>query len=307
MFIRQLKYLVTLAEVRHFARAAEACHVSQPALSTAIRNLEKELDLTLVRRGRRYEGLTEEGERVVGWAQHLLASYTAMRQEAMSAHSNLSGSLHIGAIPTTMAAAPLLIAPCQQEYSGINFNVSSLPAQEILRRLDSCELDLGITYLEDSALSGFSVHPLYIERYVLVTRDERALEGRSSMDWAEVAALPLCLLTQNMQSRQIIDAAFRKAGKTPIVKMETDSIFALYSQMRCSDLCAVLPHSVLSLIELRQELAIVPITPPLERQIGLVVRKQSPYPPMTAAMIELTRGIDLQERFDRLIDLALGT
>ncbi|HTJ97375.1 MAG TPA: LysR family transcriptional regulator [Rhodocyclaceae bacterium] len=302
MFIRQLKYLVTLAEVRHFARAAEVCHVSQPALSTAIRNLEKELDLTLVRRGRRFEGLTEEGEKVVGWAQHLLASYDAMRQEAMSAHSNLSGSLSIGAIPTTMSAAPLLIAPCQEAYEGINFTVHSMPAQEILRRLDSCELDLGITYLEDMALSGFSVHPLYVERYVLLTRDERVLENRTSLDWTDAAKLPLCLLTENMQSRRLIDAAFRTAGVTPKVKVETDSIFGLYAQVRCSDLCAILPHSALSLIELRQELSVVPLTPPLSRQIGLVVRKQNHYPPMTAAMIELTRGIDLQSRFDRLID-----
>ena len=301
MFIRQLKYLVTLAEVQHFARAAEACHVSQPALSTAIRNLEKELDLSLVRRGRRYEGLTPEGEKVVGWARHLLASYDAMRQEAMSAHSSLAGSLRIGSIPTTMSVVPLLIAPCQAEYGGINFIVNSLPAQEITRLLDNFELDLGITYLDDSALAGFTVQPLFIERYVLLTRDEQALGGRKSLDWKEVAELPLCLLTGNMQSRRIVDAAFRNADVTPQVKMETDSIFGLYSQIRCSDLCAILPHSALSLIELREELSVVPITPMLERQIGLIARKQNPYPPMTAAMIELTRGLDLQERFDRLI------
>ena len=301
MFIRQLKYLVTLAEVRHFARAAERCHVSQPALSTAIRNLEKELDLHLVRRGRRYEGLTAEGERVVGWAQHLLASYEAMRQEAMSAHSNLKGSLNIGAIPTTMPVVPLLSTPCQEQYAGIDFTILSLPAQEITRRLDSCELDLGVTYLGDTMLAGFTVHPLYVERYVLMTRDDAMLKGRTHLEWGEVAELPLCLLTGNMQSRSIIDTAFRQAGVTPRVKMETDSIFGLYSQIRCSNLCAVVPHSVLSLIELRQEICVVQIVPELSRQIGLIARKQDPYPPMTAAMIELTRGIDLQSRFDRLI------
>jgi DNA-binding transcriptional LysR family regulator len=108
MFIRQLKYLVALAEIGHFSRAAELCHVSQPALSTAIRNLEKELELSLVRRGRNYEGLTAEGERVVGWAQQLLSSYDAMRQETVSAHKNLSGTLRIGAIPTAVPIAPCL-------------------------------------------------------------------------------------------------------------------------------------------------------------------------------------------------------
>jgi DNA-binding transcriptional LysR family regulator len=63
MFIRQLEYLVTLAREKHFAKAAEACHVSQPALSSAIRSLEKELGVMIVQRGRRFLGLTAEGER----------------------------------------------------------------------------------------------------------------------------------------------------------------------------------------------------------------------------------------------------
>jgi len=72
MFIRQLEYLVTLAREKHFARAAEACHVSQPALSSAIRTLEAELGLGIVERTRRFVGFTEDGERVLGccWLLH---------------------------------------------------------------------------------------------------------------------------------------------------------------------------------------------------------------------------------------------
>jgi len=294
MFIRQLKYLVTLAEVGHFSRAAAACHVSQPALSTAIRNLEKELDLNLVRRGRNFEGLTEEGRRVVGWAQHLLSSYEAMRQETVKVNKNLAGTLRIGAVPTTMPVVPLLTAPCQEEYGDISVTVLSLPADEIARRLDSFDLD-------DKALAGFQLYPLFVERYMLVVRDEALLGGRQSLSWGEAAELPLCLLTSNMHSRRLIDAAFRDAGVTPRIRVETDSIFALYAQLRCSDLCAVLPHSVLSLIELRQEMTVVPVVPQLSCEIGLVLRRQSPYPPITAAALELALKVPLQARFDALI------
>jgi len=301
MFIRQLKYLVTLAEVAHFSRAAEACNVSQPALSTAIRNLEKELELNLVRRGRNYEGLTVEGERVVGWAQQLLSSYEAMRQETVNAHKNLSGTLRIGAIPTTMPVVPFLTSPCQEEYSEIKVTVLSLPSDEIVRRLDNCDLDMGLTFLDEKSLAGFQMYPLFVERYVLVARDEAILQGRQSLSWNEVAELPLCLLTANMQSRRIIDAAFRSAGATPRIRVETDSIFALYAQLRCSSLCAVAPHSVLSLVELRQEICVVPITPSLSREIGLVIRRQNPYPPVTAAALEMALKVPLQARFDSLI------
>lgn len=301
MFIRQLQYLVTLAEVGHFSRAAEACHVSQPALSTAIRNLEKELGLNLVRRGRNYEGLTLEGQRVVGWAQHLLASYQAMRQEAADLHNNLSGALRIGAIPTTMPVLPLLTAPCLQAHAGIRATVLSLASDEIIRRLDNYDLDLGVTFLDDKALAGFQVHPLYVERYVLVARDAAVLGGRAALSWSEAAALPLCLLTANMQSRRIVDAAFRQAGATPHVRVETDSIFALYAQLRCSDLCAVLPHSVLSLVELRQEMSVAALTPQLSREIGLVVRREAALAPVTAAALALALQVPLQQRFDSLI------
>lgn len=301
MFIRQLEYLVTLAQLGHFSRAAEACHVSQPALSSAIGKLEKELGINLVLRGRNYEGLTEEGRRVLGWAQHMLSSYESLKQEAVHANKTLSGQLRIGAIPTAMPVVPYLTAPCQDAYSAVELTVLSLSSEQIAVRLDNCDLDVGVTFIDDNVLAGFEVHPLFVERYVLVARDGAAFGGKTSMDWREVAEFPLCLLTSNMQSRQIIDAAFRGAGAKPWIRVETDSIFALYAQIRFSDLCAVVPHSVLSLIELRQELCIVPIVPQLSRPIGMVLRRQDPHPPVTAAMLEMALKVPLQQRFDSLI------
>ncbi|NGZ86480.1 LysR family transcriptional regulator [Duganella aceris] len=301
MFIRQLEYLVALAELGHFSRAADACHVSQPALSSAIAKLEQELDLQLVRRGRNYEGLTDEGRRVVGWAQHMLSSYEAMRQEAVDANRTPTGTLRIGAIPTAMPVVPFLTAGCHERYRGIKLTILSLPSDEIVRRLDNCDLDLGLTFLDGNVLAGFQVHPLFQERYVLVARDPAVFGGRSALSWAQAAELDLCLLTANMQSRQIIDAAFRSVAAKPRIQVETDSIFALYAQVRFSDLCAVVPHSVLSLIELRQELSIVPLLPQLSRQIGLVLREQDPLPAVTAAVLQLALQVPLQARFDGLI------
>ncbi|MER6540105.1 LysR family transcriptional regulator, partial [Streptomyces sp900105755] len=78
MPLRRLEYLVALARERHFARAAAACHVSQPSLSAAIRRLEHERDVPIVRRGRRYEDLTPEGEVVLAWAHRILTEGDAL-------------------------------------------------------------------------------------------------------------------------------------------------------------------------------------------------------------------------------------
>src|SRR6476646_10160951 len=82
MFIRQLTYLTALDKRRRFGCAAQSCHVSQPALSNAIRELKRELGITIIKRNRTFEGITPEGERVILWARQMLASLEGLRQEA---------------------------------------------------------------------------------------------------------------------------------------------------------------------------------------------------------------------------------
>ena len=304
MFVRQLQYLVALARTRHFARAAELCHVSQPALSAAIQHLEEELGIAIVRRDQRFHGLTPEGERLLGWAQRVLADWEGLRQEAARSRGEITGTLRIGAIPTTMPVVPLLTSQSRAAYPGIHQAVFSLSAEEIIRRLDVFELDLGLTYLEDQRLGGFRVLALYRERYLLLAPNRGAFRGRAAMTWSEAAELPLCLLTPNMQNRRIIDAAFRQAGTAPNVAVETDSAFALYSHVRCAGLHTIVPHSILFLLDMREEVTAIPLSPELSRPIGLIALGQEPPPPLIAAAWEVFAGLDLQSRFDTLISPA---
>ena len=106
--------------------------MSQPALSSAIRSLEKELGIMIVQRGRRYMGLTTEGERVLVWAQQTLASLSHMREDATVAKSTMTGTLRIGAIPTTMTVAAFVTGPCRKAYPNIRYTVSALSAEAIV-------------------------------------------------------------------------------------------------------------------------------------------------------------------------------
>jgi DNA-binding transcriptional LysR family regulator len=296
MFIRQLEYLVTLARERHFAKAAEACHVSQPALSSAIRGLEKELGVMIVQRGRRYMGLTLEGGRVLAWAQQTLASLSHMREDASTAKSDMSGTLRIGAIPTTMAVVAFLTRECFAAYPNIRYTLSSLTADAIVNQLDHFELDLGLTYLDDKVIEGFEKLPLYDERYVLLAERKAALD--SSLTWEQAARLPLCLLTGKMRNRQVIEAAFRRAGVQPKVILETDSLFSLYAHVSESGLFSVVPHSLLNFFDLENRVQARPLLPQLTRAIGLIARNQPALAPITGAVWEIARGLDLQSRFD---------
>lgn len=304
MFVRQLDYLVTLAREKHFARAAEVCCVSQPALSAAVRNLENELGIAIVQRGHRFQGFTPEGERILDWARQTLAALEGLKQAASLSQEKLTGTVRLGAIPTTMPIVSLLTGACREAHPDLRQQVLSLSTEEIMRRLDAFELDVGMTYLEDQRLSGFHVQPLYEERYMLLARDRAALGGKQSITWEEAAALPMCLLMSHMQNRRIVDAGFRQAEVKPNVVTETDSTFAVYSHVRHAGLFSVVPHSLLCLYELRDDMAAIPLTPELSRSIGLISLDHDPSSPVVIATRQVALKLDLQARFDAYISRA---
>jgi len=299
MFIRQLDYLVTLAREKHFAKAAEACHVSQPALSSAIRSLEIELGVMIVQRGRRFVGFTAEGERVLLWAQQTLTSLSHMREDASIAKSSMAGTLRIGAIPTTMTVTAFITAASRALYPNIRYAISSLSTEAIAGQLDRFELDLGLTYLDEKTIDGFESLHLFDERYVLLSSRNAKLE--STLTWQEAGRLPLCLLTGKMRNRQVIDAAFRRAGAKADVILETDSVFALYAHVSEAGLFSIVPHSLLNFFDMARVRA-TPVLPYLTRAIGLIARNQPALAPITAAVWETARGLGLQKRFDLALD-----
>jgi DNA-binding transcriptional LysR family regulator len=298
MFIRQLEYLATLAREKHFAKAADACHVSQPALSSGIRNLEKELGIVIVQRGRRFVGFTSEGERVLDWAQQTLASLAHMREDASIAKASMAGLLRVGSIPTTMPIMAYLTAACRRVHPNIRYTISSLSAEMIVHQLDEFELDLGLTYLDDSLTDGFEQLPLYEERYVLLA--SRSAPLQAAVTWEQAAHLPLCLLTPKMRNRQVIEAAFRRAGVKPDVVLETDSLFSLYAHVKEAGLFSVVPHSLLNFYDM-QGFQAQPLLPQVTRGIALIARNRPAIAPMSGAVLEIARGLKLQERFDSIL------
>ena len=101
MLARKLEYLIALAKEGHFARAAGACHVSQPALSAGIQQLEQELGVVIVKRGQRFQGLTEQGETVLAWAQRMEMDCARLREELRDRSNSLAGTLRIGVLNST--------------------------------------------------------------------------------------------------------------------------------------------------------------------------------------------------------------
>jgi DNA-binding transcriptional LysR family regulator len=101
--IDKLEFLIALARERHFGRAAEVCGVTQPTLSSGLKQLEESLNTLLVIRGSRFEGFTPEGERALEWARRIVADSRAMRQDLDTLKRGLSGEIRIAAVPTALS------------------------------------------------------------------------------------------------------------------------------------------------------------------------------------------------------------
>lgn len=287
MDIRQLQYLVALAREKHFTRAAQACNVTQPTLSGRIRQLELELGVPIVERGQRYQGLTQEGERVLKWAQLILNNWASMHQElAHLAISDfgLTGRLTLGAIPSALPMLPYLTRDIQRLHPQINFTIMSMSSEEILRGLEDYSIDAGITYLDNEPINGLIATPLYSEHYCLFIPDDHPLANRETVTWHEAAELPLGLLTSNMQNRRIIDRAFHDAGCRPAPALETNSVINLYSNVRLMQLASVMPHYLLDLLGNNAGLKAIPLVEPkVAHSVGLVTQDRDPVAPLVRA------------------------
>ncbi len=156
--IDKLELLLALAKERHFGRAAEACGVTQPTMSTSLKQLEEILGVMLVQRGSRFQGFTPEGERTLDWARRIVGDARAMRQEINGLKDKLSGEIRIAAIPTVLGMVASLTTPFRARYPDVQFQIRSCTSADVLGLLENLEVDAGLTYIENEPIGRGSHH-----------------------------------------------------------------------------------------------------------------------------------------------------
>lgn len=287
VLLRQLEYLVALDRERHFGRASAACHVSQPALSSALQRLEEELGVPLVRRGRRFEGFTPEGERVLVWARRALADTEGLEQEVQRLRGGLEGTLRLGAIPTSLSASTLVTSRFRRQHPRMRVEIRSMTSREIAAGLEAGELDAGLTYLDSEPLQNVATVALWRERYFLVRTAHVLSAAAPTITWAEASKLPLCLLTPDMQHRRIVDAAFAAAGVDPQPVIETNSVSTLIAHAR-TGLPGITAHTWLNAHPMPDDVrAVLLVAPEIEHSVGLVSRPEGRQSPVVAELMGL--------------------
>jgi DNA-binding transcriptional LysR family regulator len=293
MFFRQLQYLVALAKEEHFGRAAESCNVSQPSLSTAIKQFELTLGVPIVRRGRRFLGFTDEGHRVIEWAERVISQRDAMLVELSGMRDNFEGRLRLGAMPNSSPILPLFSHLLSKKHPGVKVDIHFLGIEQTKIGLNNFSLDVGITYLNEAELAGLSTLPIYVERLSLLVPDTKEYEGLTTITWAEAAELPLCLLDRSMHERKIVDEAFAKVGVQPQHTVTvSDSILNLIFHVMFAELVTVIPkHFIRMPGHFPGVRAIDLVEPEISQDVGLVWSPSEPMMPLAGVMISIVKEL----------------
>ncbi len=234
MNVRHLEFFVAVAREGHFGRAAAACHVSQPALSMALRRLEAELGTRLVERGTGGTvGLTDAGAALIDRARLVVRGVEDVRSAASALQGRLTATLRLGTVPTAVTAVARLTAPLLREHPGVRIRIRTAPTDVLSAQILRRELDAAMLY-GDRPRGELAYRPLYRERLLFAeAADAAPVPGNeTTIDWRAVAEHELCLLVPEMQHRTIVDDALEQAGAIARARVETDSFVSLLGFVR---------------------------------------------------------------------------
>src|SRR5215207_6807863 len=223
MELRQLRYLVTLADESHFTRAAARLHIAQPALSQQIKRLEDEVGTALVDRTTRHVALTPAGERLVVRARRALAEVEAATAELSELAGIRSGRVVIGSMRSTGPFdLSVLLAAFHARHPGIELVVREEPSEVMLQRLHADALDVAFLAVDTlDAGPDIQLQRLWNEPLVALLAPGHPLAGRRRLDLSELRHERFVVWGEGGSMRRIVVQGAREAGFEPVLAFES--------------------------------------------------------------------------------------
>lgn len=288
MNLRQLRYLVALADERHFTRAAAREHVAQPALSQQIRSLEAEVGLSLVQRTTRRVAMTEAGDVLVARARRALAELDAARAELQSLAGVQAGRLSVGALHTMGPVdLSLLLATYHARHPAIELTVREQSSEELAAMLRDDEIDLAFLSVTERIQSrGLTLRRLVSEELVVALAIGHPLAGREQLRIGDLAGEPFITFREGARLRELLTTSAAGAGFEPRIALESNESRRIRSLVSRGLGVAILPRSdaegpgsVVAVCDL--------VEPPLTRDVTLAARAERRPSPAAEAFLAL--------------------
>ncbi|HWC86663.1 MAG TPA: LysR family transcriptional regulator [Solirubrobacteraceae bacterium] len=290
MELRQLRYLLALAEERHFTRAAAREHIAQPALSQQIRRLEEEIGLPLVQRTTRRVTLTGAGELLVARARRVLAEVDSALAEMQALRGVQTGHVTVGAMHTMGPVdVSLALAIFHERHPGVELTVREHSSEELAEMLRVDDLDLAFLSVTERIEShGLGLQQLVSEELVAVLPLDHRLGRRRRIRMAELAEERFISYREGSRLRELLVSAGHEAGFEPRVTLESNESQRIRRLVARGLGVAILPRS--DAAGPGAEIAAVTlVTPQLTRDITLAWREDRRHAPAAAEFIALAR------------------
>ncbi|MCS7101030.1 MAG: hydrogen peroxide-inducible genes activator [Burkholderiaceae bacterium] len=296
MNLRDLQYLVAVADHRHFGRAAEACHVSQPTLSTQLAKLEEYLGVKLFERTNRAVQVTPVGERIAAAARLALENARQVIEIARESRDPLAGTLRLGVLPTLAPfLMPWLLRPVRERFPKLQLSLTEETTDHLVARLQRHEIDAAFLATPVADEPGLQAMPLFDEPFWLATPHGHPLARCPEVTRKALSEAELLLLSDEHCLKQQALEVCRHRRKEPaasVPDLRASSLDTLLELVAAGIGCTLIPALATrgpwarsSRMELR----------PLQiagayRRVSLAFRASYPRMPALKALAALVRA-----------------
>jgi DNA-binding transcriptional LysR family regulator len=289
MELRQLEYLVAVAEEANFTRAAERIHVAQPAVSAQIQRLERELGQPLLDRTRRTVRLTAAGQAALPYAKAALAAVADIRVAVDQLTQLVRGTVTIGTVTSHSVDIPSLLADFHEEHPNVEITLSTDSSDALIEKVRTGALDAAIVSVgPDEQPEGLAVEVVTDEAIQAVVSLTDELASRKTVRLSDLADRQLIALPVGAGIRHQFDAACARAGVTPRIAFEASTPVALAELAERGLGVAIVPASVPRDRDGVHALAIVP---QLRGRLVLAWRAGGPMSPAARVLVDRARRL----------------
>ncbi|HEX9434931.1 MAG TPA: hydrogen peroxide-inducible genes activator [Burkholderiales bacterium] len=282
MTLTELRYIVAVARERHFGHAAEACFVSQPTLSVAVKKLEEELGVALFERGPGEITITPAGQKIVEQAQRVLEEASRIKDLAAAGRDPLAGPLRLGAIYTIGPyLLPKLIPILRRNAPAMQLHIQENFTHRLGDALKSGEVDVILVALPFDE-PGIETRAVYDEPFLVAVPKGHAWEGRKRVTSEELTRESLLLLGEGHCFRdQVLE--FCHTSRTRAI--EGGSLETIRQMVASGVGVTVLPSTSVNPGSASELIRIVPFARPVpSRRVGLAWRRSFPRPEAVEAL-----------------------
>lgn len=296
MNIRDLEYLIALADFKHFRKAADACNVSQPTLSGQIRKLEDELGTILLERTSRKVLFTQSGLMLVEQAKAVLREVKILKEMASNQGKEMSGPLHIGVIPTLGPyLSPLILPRLKTLFPELDLYIYELQTNTLIEQLESGQLDCGILAFAKESEPFIEV-PIFHEKMLLAVSKQHEWAEKKQIDIRQLRDKEMLMLDDgHCLKTQTMDYCL-SVGARENIRFKANSIETLRNMVAANTGISFIPELATKIAHTENIAYLSFSEPEPYRAVGLIYRPGSPlrvrYERLAKAIQEMMEGLE---------------